>query len=87
MRSSPPEPFFSLLEYLDHIEQRGCDLCRVACERDLERIVGKWSGGTYRTMAARRPGRRSRIVSTRNHPQLPKVRDWCLACGGTGYAK
>ena len=37
------------LLYLDHIEQRGCDLFRVACERDLEGIVGKWTHGTYRT--------------------------------------
>ena len=37
------------LLYLDHIEQRGCDLFRVACERDLEGIVGKWAHGTYRT--------------------------------------
>ena len=37
------------LLYLDHIEHRGCDLFRVACERDLEGIVGKWAAGTYRT--------------------------------------
>jgi bifunctional non-homologous end joining protein LigD len=37
------------LLYLDHIEQRGCDLFRVACERDLEGIVAKWTHGTYRT--------------------------------------
>ena len=34
------------LLWLDHIEQRGCDLFRVACERDLEGIVGKWAHGT-----------------------------------------
>jgi bifunctional non-homologous end joining protein LigD len=34
---------------LDHIERRGCDLFRVACERDLEGIVAKWAHGTYRT--------------------------------------
>ena len=37
------------LLYLDQIEQRGCDLFRAACERDLEGIVAKWAGGTYRT--------------------------------------
>ena len=37
------------LLYLDHLEARGRDLFRVACERDLEGIVGKWAGGTYRT--------------------------------------
>ena len=36
----------SRLMYLDHIEQRGCDLFRVACERDLEGVVGKFGGGT-----------------------------------------
>jgi integrase len=35
--------------YLDHIAERGCDLFRVACERDLEGIVGKWTRGTYQT--------------------------------------
>ncbi len=33
--------------YLDHVAERGCDLFRVACERDLEGIVGKWTGGMY----------------------------------------
>ena len=43
-------PFIeSRLMYLDHIEGRGCDLFRVACERDLEGIVAKWARGTYRT--------------------------------------
>jgi len=37
------------LLYLDHIAARGVDLFRVACERDLEGIVGKWADGTYRT--------------------------------------
>ena len=68
------------LLYLDHIEQRGCDLFRVACERDLEGIVGKWSRGTYRTWWPRhvlaedqesrshadaRPARAVRITSIR----------------------
>jgi ATP-dependent DNA ligase len=35
----------SRLLYLDHIEQRGCDLFRIACERDLEGIVAKWVNG------------------------------------------
>jgi bifunctional non-homologous end joining protein LigD len=33
--------------YLDHVAERGRDLFRVACERDLEGIVGKWAHGTY----------------------------------------
>lgn len=35
--------------YLDHIAERGRDLFRVACERDLEGIVAKWAHGTYQT--------------------------------------
>jgi hypothetical protein len=35
------------LLYLDHIAQRGVDLYRAACERDLEGIVAKWAHGTY----------------------------------------
>ena len=33
--------------YLDHIEARGVDLFRAACDRDLEGIVGKWAHGRY----------------------------------------
>jgi len=32
---------------VQHIESRGCDLFRAACEHDLEGIVAKWRGGTY----------------------------------------
>ena len=43
-------PFIeSRLMYLDHIEERGRDLYRVACERGIEGIVAKWAHGTYRT--------------------------------------
>jgi bifunctional non-homologous end joining protein LigD len=35
------------LMYLDHIHERGSDLFRVACEGDVEGIVGKWAAGTY----------------------------------------
>jgi bifunctional non-homologous end joining protein LigD len=35
--------------FLDSIAERGCDLFRVACERDLEGVVGKWTRGTYQT--------------------------------------
>jgi ATP-dependent DNA ligase len=34
---------------LEGIEQRGRDLFRAACERDLEGIVGKWRFGSYNT--------------------------------------
>jgi ATP-dependent DNA ligase len=37
----------SRLLYLDGVPERGRDLYRVACERDLEGIVAKWSRGTY----------------------------------------
>jgi len=39
----------SRLLYVDQIEHQGCDLFRVACERDLEGIVAKWVPGSYRT--------------------------------------
>jgi ATP-dependent DNA ligase len=32
---------------LEHVAARGRDLFRVACERDLEGIVGKCAHGTY----------------------------------------
>jgi bifunctional non-homologous end joining protein LigD len=37
----------SQLLYLDHITERGRDLYRVACRRDLEGILAKWAYGTY----------------------------------------
>ena len=37
------------LLYLDHIEARGIDLFREACECDVEGIVAKWASGTYIT--------------------------------------
>ena len=37
----------SRLRFIEHIEGRGVDLFRVACERDLEGIVGKWARGSY----------------------------------------
>lgn len=33
--------------YLDHIAERGRELFRAACERDLEGIVTKWAHGSY----------------------------------------
>ena len=39
----------SRLLYLDQLAERGRDLFRVACERDLEGVVGKWAHGTYQT--------------------------------------
>jgi len=39
--------------FLDSLAERGRDLFRVACERDLEGIVGKWARGTYQTDARR----------------------------------
>jgi len=37
----------SRLRYLDHVEGRGVDLFKLACERDLEGVVGKWADGSY----------------------------------------
>ena len=37
----------SRLRFMEHIEGRGVDLFRVACERDLEGVVGKWACGSY----------------------------------------
>ena len=37
----------SRLRYLDAVKERGTDLYRVACERDLEGIVAKWARGVY----------------------------------------
>jgi bifunctional non-homologous end joining protein LigD len=39
----------SRLLYIDHLEQRGVDLFRESCGRDLEGIVGKWRDGRYET--------------------------------------
>ena len=39
--------------FLDCIAERGRDLFRVACERDLEGIVAKWARGTYQTDTSR----------------------------------
>jgi bifunctional non-homologous end joining protein LigD len=37
----------SRLFYVDAIAERGTELYRLACERDLDGIVAKWSRGTY----------------------------------------
>ena len=42
------------LSYLGYIEQRGCDLFRVACERYLEGVVAKWGAARTARMAAPR---------------------------------
>jgi ATP-dependent DNA ligase len=34
--------------YADFIEARGRDFYRLVCARDLEGIVAKWKGATYR---------------------------------------
>jgi ATP-dependent DNA ligase len=33
--------------YVEHIDARGTDFYGIACERNLEGIVGKWKHGTY----------------------------------------
>jgi len=37
----------SRLLYVDHVEERGVELFRQACRRDLEGIVAKWRRGPY----------------------------------------
>jgi len=37
----------SRLLYVEAIAERGTDLYRLACERDLEGIIAKWARGTY----------------------------------------
>ncbi len=39
----PPAP----LLYVDFIRERGCDLYRLVCERDMEGIVAKLADGPY----------------------------------------
>jgi len=36
------------VRYVDHAEGSGTEFFRLACEHDLEGIVGKWNFGTYR---------------------------------------
>jgi bifunctional non-homologous end joining protein LigD len=43
----------SRLLYVDHIAERGRDLFRAACDRDIEGIVAKWAHGTYQTDSRR----------------------------------
>jgi len=42
----------SRVRYVDHIEGSGMNFVRLACEHDLEGIVGKWKFGAYRTDGA-----------------------------------
>ena len=39
----------SRIRYVEHFTERGCDFYRIACEYDLEGIVGKWKHGAYGT--------------------------------------
>jgi bifunctional non-homologous end joining protein LigD len=55
--------------YLDHLAERGRELFRVACERDLEGIVGKWAHGTYQT-----DGRSTSWVKIKNR-EYSQIRD------------
>ena len=47
LRRVVPRRKTSRLRYLDHIEDHGCALFRLACEKDLEGIVAKHRGGSY----------------------------------------
>jgi bifunctional non-homologous end joining protein LigD len=57
------------LLYLDHLHERGSDLFRVACERDLEGIVGKWATGKYRS------DQRSTSWLKIKNPEYSQIRD------------
>ena len=57
------------LLYLDHLPGRGRDLFRVACERDLEGVVGKWAHGSYQT-----DGRGTSWLKVKN-PGYTQIRD------------
>jgi ATP-dependent DNA ligase len=57
------------LLYVDSLAARGCDLYRVACERDLEGIVGKWARGTYQM-----DGRRTSWLKIKN-PEYSQIVD------------
>jgi bifunctional non-homologous end joining protein LigD len=59
----------SRLLYLEHLAERGRDLCRAACERDLEGIVGKWAPGTYQC------DRRSTSWLKIKNPNYSQMRD------------
>lgn len=51
--------------YLDHVHERGVDLFRAACEHDLERIVGKWTHGTYQADQRATKDQESRVLADR----------------------
>jgi bifunctional non-homologous end joining protein LigD len=57
------------LLYLDHVVERGRDLYDLACEGDLEGIVGKGAHGTYETTA-----RRTSWLKLKN-PHYSQIRD------------
>ena len=42
----------SRVRYADHVGGSGGEFFRLACDHDLEGIVGKWKFGTYRTDGA-----------------------------------
>src|SRR4051812_15308843 len=54
-------PGSSRLLYLDAVRERGTAFFRLACDRDLEGIVAKWSGGTYQC-----DGRRTSWLKIKN---------------------
>ena len=42
----------SRVRHVDHVHGTGVDFFRLACERDLEGIVGKFAHGTYQSDGA-----------------------------------
>ena len=67
--------------FLDGMAERGRDLLRVACERDLEGIVAKWAGGTYQM-----DGRRTSWLKIKN-PAYTQIQTGTsrLSSGIPGY--
>lgn len=51
--------------YFDHLRDRGVDLFRATCERDLEGLVAKRAKGAYRT-----DGRVTSWLKIKNPPVL-----------------
>lgn len=68
LRRLVPRRRRSRLTYLDHVRGRGTELFTLACQKDLEGIVGKWSQARYTS------GDRTTWVKVKN-PDYTQMRD------------
>lgn len=41
------------MRYVSHIDAKGSEFFKLACQYDLEGIIGKWKFGTYRADGAK----------------------------------